>query len=242
MLLTFSAITLLLVSCSPKNEGTILIPVRTGEKINSENYLIPLTRPRFEALETGGRSFVLVAKSPTCKACRLLAPRLEYYINKTKTEVYELDLTSDDYRENQAFYLEKLALEGTPTIYIFKDGTISESLLGIRELTNNQAVIDFFGKRLKRDKLYLKSGTTKINPKKRSATFTYNFNNAEYQALFQTQFYPLLSSNTTVYLEDEITNNTDFTLSFTKYGISFDLANPTTDLNEVVTYFTTYFE
>lgn len=243
MLLYFPLIITLLVGCTPKNEGEVLIPLRTTTPISSENYTLPLTYARFDSFISGKRSFILYAMSPTCGACKKLAPRLEYYVKKTKTEIYMLNTQGDDFKDNSAAYINALNLTATPTIYIFEKGQISNKVIGLSEFENNNEVINFFGERIKRGFLFIIDEHYQVTSRKKSVTFSFNFNSNSAQTLFNETFYPLINEhNFKTYLRDDPILVNNIIVQFNNDETEFTFANISINSEEAVTYIVNYFQ
>lgn len=241
-LLQLATMLIVLTSCAPKNDGHIVIPLRSTKNISSENYTIAITKERLDAFIGGKRSFILYVMSPSCGACKKVGPRFAYYVDKTKVEMYELDISSTDFKTHGDYYTKTLNLRVTPTILLFENGQVVEKVEGANTFSNNDDVINYFGDRIKRTKLFIKDEDAKLSTRKRAVIYTFNFDNQAAQLFFNETFYPLVNMNDyTTYLHNDSDADHNFLITFTTNETSFNLVEPFINSEEVVIYLKTYF-
>ncbi len=235
---------LLLAGCTPNNDGKVLIPQIKTSAISKENYTIPITKERFLAFKEGKRSFILLVSSERCPFCQQVEPLLVNYVKEYKVEMYKLEGTSKEARDNLAFYREELEPSRTdlptPTIYIFANGEIIKREIGIAKLKTRKEVITFFDEYIKTLSYYSLETDEEVEGAKNEIYFKFDFDSEFSQSIVNNHFYPLFSKKTNVYLIDEEAR-LELEISFTDYQEKFMLSEENNDLSPALAFFTTNF-
>lgn len=234
---------LALSSCNETNSAQILIPKRTETTFTSDTYKYNMTREYHEAFTKGKKSFVLYFGSNRCQYCAELEPLLVDYVQKTKIEIYFIDLYSEEYGNNQDYYIETTSIMSAPNILIYKEGEMVHRERGSQNLTTGVKVNKFFKEHIKTVNYYTvrAEGDIRTNAKK-YVTFTYNFNNEEHQELINTRFYPYFTKKGYVnYVKD---SETELDAPLLRFGASnevISIPNNEAEIGEIITKYIDYF-
>ncbi len=202
-----------------------------------------MTRAYHEAFTKGNKNFVLYFGSHRCQYCLELEPLLLNYIQKTKAELYYIDLYSQEYGNNRDYYIETTNVTGAPNILIYRDGKMIYRERGANNLKTQVDVNTFFKKHIRTANLFTTDNKETIKPTvNKYVTFSYNFNNATHHELINKYFFPYFENKSYVnYLYDSLNNLETPLLTYddNKNGIS--LPNNPEELEVIVKAYKTYF-
>ena len=88
-----------------------------------------LNESTFDAFVEGNGTVLIDCWAPWCRPCRMIAPVIEELAEELKGKVAVAKLNTDD---NQAIAV-RFQINAIPTLLVFKDGTMHEPLVGLRE-------------------------------------------------------------------------------------------------------------
>lgn len=231
----------ILASCTPKSANAIYIPTLTRKEITTENYKIPVTRQVVDAFVAGEKSFLLYAGSDRCRYCVALQPLLETYIQSAKIELFYIDTLGDDYLDNAQYYFDTFNLAATPTIFVFKNGSVVHLEKGSTNLQTASNVRKFFETHTKRGAYYIDEGNISKRPSK-YVTFTYHFINPTEQKIITETFYPLFETKGyNVFLREKNDQYPSFNLTLGNNESSYPLDGSEEDLITAKTALIDYF-
>lgn len=232
-----------LSGCKVSNPNQILVPKRLETTITSENYTYNMTKAYHEAFTKGKKSFVLYFGSHRCQYCAEIEPLLLNYVQKTKIEIYYIDLYSQEYGDNREYYIETTNVMGAPNILIYKEGEMVHRERGASNLSTQLEVNKFFKEHVRTNNYYTTDRKDNIKPDfKKYVTFTYNFNNATHHELINTKFFPYFEKKGYVnYLVNEDTPLDTPTLSYGSSNKEISLPNDDTELETIISNYESYF-
>ena len=124
---------------------SILVSIKVKDPLKelNESNLVTIDTEKFYELYKSSEKFVLLLGRPDCSHCIAVRPVITKFANDNNIKVYYLDAYSIETEEDWNFIWAKINQEGTPSLGVFENQELVDSVSG--EMTKEE-LTEWFSK------------------------------------------------------------------------------------------------
>ncbi|MBP5683797.1 MAG: thioredoxin family protein [Bacilli bacterium] len=124
---------------------SILVSIKVKDPLKelNESNLVTIDTEKFYELYKSSEKFVLLLGRPDCSHCIAFRPVITKFANDNNIKVYYLDAYSIETEEDWNFIWAKINQEGTPSLGVFENQELVDSVSG--EMTKEE-LTEWFSK------------------------------------------------------------------------------------------------